>query len=74
MKSPFNRRAASALADPGLQEALQVATSRFGDLRKQAFDSTAAPLALRALPVTAEWRVRLPAHERVVPAIESELE
>ncbi len=48
MKSPFNRRAASALADPGLQEALQVATSRFGDLRKQAFDSTAAPLALRA--------------------------
>ncbi len=48
MTSPFNRRAASALADDGLQEALRLATSRFGDLRKQAFDSTAAPLALRA--------------------------
>jgi len=48
LKSPFNRRASSAIADPELQEALHVATSRFGDMRKQAFESTAAPLALRA--------------------------
>lgn len=48
MKSPFNRRASSAIANPDLQEALHVATSRFGDMRKQAFESTAAPLALRA--------------------------
>jgi len=48
MKSPFNRRAAAALADRHLQEALQAATGRFGDLRRRAFESTAAPLALRA--------------------------
>ena len=48
MNSPFNKRAATALADDGLQEALRVATSRFGNLRKEAFKSTAAPLALRA--------------------------
>ncbi|MFP6890387.1 MAG: LutB/LldF family L-lactate oxidation iron-sulfur protein [Nitrospinota bacterium] len=48
MTSPFNKRAAAALADDGLQEALRVATSRFGDMRKQAFESTAAPLPLRA--------------------------
>ncbi|MBT3350185.1 MAG: iron-sulfur cluster-binding protein [Nitrospinaceae bacterium] len=48
MKSPFNRRASTAIANPDLQEALHVATSRFGDMRKKAFESTAAPLALRA--------------------------
>jgi L-lactate dehydrogenase complex protein LldF len=48
MKTPFNKRAAGAVADPNLQEALKVATGRFGELREAAFASTAAPLALRA--------------------------
>ncbi|MBI2131905.1 MAG: iron-sulfur cluster-binding protein, partial [Candidatus Tectomicrobia bacterium] len=48
MSSPFNRRAALALADPHLQQALGGGTGRFGELRLKAFESTAAPLALRA--------------------------
>ena len=48
MSSPFNDRAKAALADAPLQEALQAATAKFADLRVQAFQSTAAPLALRA--------------------------
>ncbi len=48
MSTPFNDRANSALADAPLQEALQTATGKFADLRMQAFESTAAPLALRA--------------------------
>lgn len=48
MTSPFNRRAALALADPHLQQALGGGTGRFGELRLKAFESTAAPLALRA--------------------------
>ena len=48
MTSPFNRRAALALADPHLQEALRGGTGRFGEMRLKAFESAAAPLALRA--------------------------
>ncbi len=48
MKTPFNTRANSALANAPLQEALQAATHKFAGLRVQAFESTAAPLALRA--------------------------
>ncbi len=48
MNTPFNARADAALSNPPLQEALQAATGKFADLRVQAFESTAAPLALRA--------------------------
>ncbi len=48
MSGGFNERARAALADAPLQEALQAATGRFADLRVRAFQSTAAPLALRA--------------------------
>ncbi len=48
MTRQFNQRAIGAIADRGLQQALKVATGRFGDLRQTAFESTAAPLALRA--------------------------
>ncbi len=48
MTTSFNRRAAEAISDRNLQEALKLATDRFGELRRTAFESTAAPLALRA--------------------------
>ena len=48
MNTTFNKRANSALVNIPLQEALQAATDKFADLRVQAFESTAAPLALRA--------------------------
>ncbi|MDA0999393.1 MAG: LutB/LldF family L-lactate oxidation iron-sulfur protein [bacterium] len=48
MTSPFNQRAAAAIADADLKEALKSATEKFAGLRQKAFESTAAPLALRA--------------------------
>ncbi|MBI3129623.1 MAG: iron-sulfur cluster-binding protein [Candidatus Tectomicrobia bacterium] len=48
MKSPFNRRAGLALADPQLRQALRTGTGRMGEMRLKAFESAAAPLALRA--------------------------
>ena len=48
MSTTFNKRANSALVNIPLQEALQAATGKFANLRAQAFESTAAPLALRA--------------------------
>lgn len=48
MNTPFNERATSALINIPLQEALHAATGKFANQRAQAFESTAAPLALRA--------------------------
>ena len=48
MSSPFNQRANSALVNIPLQDALQAATGKFANQRAHAFESTAAPLALRA--------------------------
>ena len=48
MNTPFNERATSALVNIPLQEALHAATGKFANQRAQAFESTAAPLALRA--------------------------
>ena len=48
MNTTFNKRANSALVNIPLQEALHAATGKFANQRAQAFESTAAPLALRA--------------------------
>ena len=48
MSSSFNQRANSALVNIPLQDALQAATGKFANQRAHAFESTAAPLALRA--------------------------
>ena len=48
MSASFNQRANSALVNIPLQEALQAATGKFANQRAQAFESTAAPIALRA--------------------------